>query len=140
MFCFSYLVTRKVVRHAFGFKMSITEGDVRKEFLLATIANYFSIPLKDKSIVTLNSNDKLNNFLDDGNALLLSANIEKRDDGNRILLDNAAHVGYTEDKVKHKHRHARFIFTVYAVFQNLLGGAVIFFNLTMLFRHFIYIA
>ena len=32
------------------------------------------------------------------------------------------------------------IFTVYAVFQNLLGGATIFLNLTVLFRHLIYIA
>ena len=37
------------------------------------------------------------------------------------------------------HRRARSIFTVYAVFQNLLGGAVTFFNLTVLLHHFIYI-
>ena len=79
--------------------MSITEGDVRKEFLLATIANYFTIPLNHDSISALAANDKLNNFLDDGNAPLLSANIEKREDGDRILLDNATHVGHTEDKV-----------------------------------------
>ena len=42
----------------------------------------------------------------------------------------------------HHHRRARSTFTVYgvyAVFQNLLGGAVIFFNLTMLLHHVIYI-
>ena len=80
--------------------MSISRGDLRKDYLLATIGNYFSIPLADAAIVSLVDNDKLNNFLDDGNSTLLSANIEKRDDGdNRILLDNAAHVGHTEDKV-----------------------------------------
>ena len=34
------------------------------------------------------------------------------------------------------HRHPRAIFTADVVFQNLLGGAIIFFNLTVLFGHF----
>ena len=80
-------------------EMSITNGDVRKQFLLTTIANYYSLPLKDEVITQLNENKKLNNFLDDGNSTLLSANIEKRSGGeNRIILDNATHVGHTEDK------------------------------------------
>ena len=80
--------------------MSITDGDVRKEFLLATIANYYSLPFKDEAIIELNENEKLNNFLDDGNSTLLSANIEKRsNEESRIILDNATHVGHTEDKV-----------------------------------------
>ena len=80
--------------------MSITDGDVRKEFLLATIANYYSLPFKDDAIIELNENEKLNNFLDDGNSTLLSANIEKRsNEESRIILDNATHVGHTEDKV-----------------------------------------
>ena len=36
--------------------------------------------------------------------------------------------------------HERSIFTIYAIFQNILGGIVFFFNLTVLFRHIIYIA
>ena len=80
--------------------MSITDGDVRKEFLLATIANYYSLPFKDDAIIELNENEKLNNFLDNGNSTLLSANIEKRsNEESRIILDNATHVGHTEDKV-----------------------------------------
>ena len=80
--------------------MSITDGDVRKEFLLTTIANYYSLPLGDEAITQLNENEKLNNFLDDGNSTLLSANIEKRsNEESRIILDNATHVGHTEDKV-----------------------------------------
>ena len=85
--------------------MSITDGDVRKQFLLTTIANYYSLPLKDEAITQLNENKKLNNFLDDGNSTLLSANIEKRSGGeNRIILDNATHVGHTEDKESTKRR------------------------------------
>ena len=80
--------------------MSITDGDIRKEFLLTTIANYYSLPLRDEAITQLNENEKLNNFLDDGNSTLLSANIEKRsNEESRIILDNATHVGHTEDKV-----------------------------------------
>ena len=80
--------------------MSITDGDVRKQFLTATIANYYSLPLNDEAITQLNRNEKLNTFLDDGNSTLLSANIEKRSNGeSRIILDNATHVGHTEDKV-----------------------------------------
>ena len=80
--------------------MSITEGDVRKEFLLTSIANYYSLTLRDDSIRNLNENEQLNNFLDDGNSTLLSANIDKRsNEESRIILDNATHVGHTEDKV-----------------------------------------
>ena len=84
--------------------MSITEGDVRKEFLLTSIANYYSLTLRDDSIRNLNGNEQLNNFLDDGNSTLLSANIDKRsNEERRIILDNATHVGHTEDKVNEKH-------------------------------------
>ena len=84
--------------------MSITEGDVRKEFLLTSIANYYSLTLRDDSIRSLNENEQLNNFLDDGNSTLLSANIDKRsNEESRIILDNATHVGHTEDKVNEKY-------------------------------------
>ena len=39
-------------------------------------------------------------FFDDGNTTILSANIEKLENGgHKIHLDNSAHVGHTEDKV-----------------------------------------
>ena len=86
--------------------MSITEGDVRKEFLLTSIANYYSLTLRDDSIRNLNGNEQLNSFLDDGNSTLLSANIDKRsNEESRIILDNATHVGHTEDKVKEQYRN-----------------------------------
>ena len=84
--------------------MSITEGDVRKEFLLTSIANYYSLTLRDDAIRNLSGNEQLNNFLDDGNSTLLSANIDKRpNEESRIILDNATHVGHTEDKVNKKY-------------------------------------
>ena len=83
-------------------KMSAVEsGDVRKAFLLTTIANHFSLPVGHESIAGLADSPKLNTFLDDGNAPLLSANVEGgAGDGRhrRIMLDNAAHVGHTDDK------------------------------------------
>ena len=59
---------------------SVSGGDVRKDFLLATIANYFGIPLRHDSVARLAESPKLNNFLDDGNASLLSANLDPGED------------------------------------------------------------
>ena len=55
---------------------SVSGGDVRKDFLLATIANYFGIQLRHESIARLAESPQLNNFLDDGNSSLLSANLD----------------------------------------------------------------
>ena len=62
---------------------SVSAGDVRKDFLLATIANYFGIPLSHESVARLAESPQLNNFLDDGNSSLLSANL---DPGENMLL------------------------------------------------------
>ena len=51
----------------------------------------------------------------------------------------AAFLMYKVYQFKHEHRHAMSNFTDSAVFQNLLGGAVIFLNFTVLFHHFVYI-
>ena len=59
---------------------SVSGGDVRKDFLLATIANYFGIPLRHESVARLADSPKLNYFLDDGNASLLSANLDPGED------------------------------------------------------------
>ena len=53
--------------------------------------------------------------------------------------DEKRHI-FTINTKGHQHRHARSIFTAYAILQHLLGGAVIFFNLTLLLHHFIYVA
>ena len=59
---------------------SVSGGDVRKDFLLATIANYFGIPLRHESVARLAESPQLNNFLDDGNSSLLSANLDPGED------------------------------------------------------------
>ena len=94
--------------------MSISNGDVRKDYVLSTLANYFGLAPNDGVVTSLVNDAKLNNFLDDGNALILSGYTELEggaggEDGGgsggpggqivRIHLDNAAHVGLTENKV-----------------------------------------
>jgi dynein heavy chain 2 len=79
--------------------IAMANGDVRKDYILSTVANYFSISASDGAITVLVNDVKLNNFLDDGNSLLLSAYSEMSDGGVKIHLDNAANVGLTENKV-----------------------------------------
>ena len=90
--------------------MSISNGDVRKDYILTTIANHFSLDVQDQIIGTLITDGKLNNFLDDGNSMLLAANLQKLpaagdDDGGggggtQIYLDNTVHVDSKDNKVK----------------------------------------
>ncbi len=83
----------------------MSDGDVRKEFLLNTVANYFGLSTSDRSVSELGAARELNNFLDDGNSTLLSANIQKLEDGGtKIHLDNATVVGLSENKVRHSKR------------------------------------
>ena len=81
--------------------MSLSNGDTRKDYILATIANYFNIPTQNEEIANLVKSEKLNNFLDDGNALILSANVEElKEGGKKIHLDNATHVSNADKKVQ----------------------------------------
>ena len=51
-------------------------------------------------ITSLAEDDKVNNFLDDGNALVLTMNLESRSDGDiRIHLNNLPTPGEQDDKV-----------------------------------------
>ncbi|XP_041357041.1 cytoplasmic dynein 2 heavy chain 1-like isoform X2 [Gigantopelta aegis] len=61
-------------------------GDSRKNFLLATTANYFSLPVNDGGIQALDKSPALNSFLDDGNVPLLAARNDPR--GKRIEFVN----------------------------------------------------
>ena len=81
--------------------MTVAPDDVRKDYILTTIANHFSIAVGDSAIVSLVPDQKLNNFLDDGNSMLLSANLQKLPDdgGNKIYLDNTVHVDSKDNKV-----------------------------------------
>ena len=78
---------------------SIANGDVRKDYVLSTVANYFGVEASDGTIKDLVDDVKLNNFLDDGNSLLLSAYAEKLDGyGAKIHLDNALAALSTDNK------------------------------------------
>ncbi|XP_047126593.1 cytoplasmic dynein 2 heavy chain 1 isoform X1 [Hydra vulgaris] len=46
-------------------------ADIRKEFILATVANYFGIPISSSIVDDLQNKKEVNNFLDDGNKLIL---------------------------------------------------------------------
>lgn len=75
-------------------------GDLRKQFLLQQTSAYFGLAITDPVIEGIAGSEKVNNFLDDGNSLVLSANLETRSDGEfRIHLDNAPSPGQSEDRV-----------------------------------------
>ncbi len=58
-------------------------GDSRKDFILVTTANYFSLASGD--VQSLQKSEALNSFLDDGNATVLAGKMETR--GGRKGLD-----------------------------------------------------
>ena len=51
-------------------------GDSRKEYLIATISNHFGYSVSDGAVAHIPDSTELNNFLDDGNCLLLAARLE----------------------------------------------------------------
>jgi hypothetical protein len=59
--------------------------DPRKEFLFATIANYFGINSGERSITELEKSKEVNNFLDDGNKLVLVSILQN---GRDVSLSN----------------------------------------------------
>ena len=63
-------------------------GDSRKDYLLATTANYFSLKVSDAAITALVDTVALNNFLDDGNANLLAGRVETRGNARRLGYSN----------------------------------------------------
>ncbi len=71
---------------------------MRKDYIVSTLANYFGLKSSSES---LHSAKELDNFLDDGNTLLLSASVVREDGderkGESIHLDNSTAVGHTKD-------------------------------------------
>lgn len=53
-------------------------GDSRKDFILATTANYFAVPVNDSSLKNLPDSPALNSFLDDGNANVLAGKLDPK--------------------------------------------------------------
>ena len=63
-------------------------------------SNYFEIPGTDPAMSVVADDEATNNFLDDGNALVLTMNLETRPDGDRrIHLNNLPSPGQPDDKV-----------------------------------------
>ena len=79
--------------------MSITDGDERKNFILATVANYFGTAVKDPAIENLRNNSQLISFLDDANSTILSTSVEKKGENFNFHMDNATNVGKANDNV-----------------------------------------
>ncbi|OWF37256.1 Cytoplasmic dynein 2 heavy chain 1 [Mizuhopecten yessoensis] len=74
-------------------------GDSRKEYLLATTANYFGVPPTDGIITTLGETPSMNSFLDDGNVSVLVARPDARTSGRRLLLSNKIEPNDQKEKV-----------------------------------------
>lgn len=63
-------------------------GDSRKNFLLSTIGNYFGYSVEDGAILHIQDSRELNNFLDDGNCMVLAAHAELTQDVRLIQVYN----------------------------------------------------
>uniref|UniRef100_F7FIP1 Dynein cytoplasmic 2 heavy chain 1 n=1 Tax=Monodelphis domestica TaxID=13616 RepID=F7FIP1_MONDO len=75
--------------------MATGSADIRKRFIFTTIQNYFGLLSEPYELPHLNNCSEVNNFLDDGNQLLLRA--QRQETG--ISLSNTIDVGDTKDKV-----------------------------------------
>lgn len=69
-------------------------GDERKDFIVATLANYFGIQQNDVSLDNHRNSKELNNFLDDGNHHVLVSIYQK---GNDVHLYNEFHGNKTDE-------------------------------------------
>lgn len=74
-------------------------GDSRKDFILATTANHFGIPVSDSSVTHVLSSKELNTFLDDGNCPLLAARCDLLQGKKTIQLFNHVEPSDTAEKV-----------------------------------------
>ena len=63
-------------------------GDSRKDFILATIGNFFSYSVTDGAISHIIDSRELNNFLDDGNCMILATHAELMQDVRLIQVYN----------------------------------------------------
>ena len=62
-------------------------GDSRKEFILAAFANFFDLEVNDPSVSKCYENTSINNFLDDGNVLVL---VVRQGKGNLIVSNRVS--------------------------------------------------
>ena len=64
-------------------------GDSRKDFILATIGNFFSVSVTDGMVKHIFDSTELNAFLDDGNCSVLAARLELTQDVHFIQVYNS---------------------------------------------------
>ncbi|XP_022324921.2 cytoplasmic dynein 2 heavy chain 1-like isoform X2 [Crassostrea virginica] len=74
-------------------------GDSRKDYILATTANYFGLGVTDAAITALQDSTPLNNFLDDGNTDLCAGRIETRGSTKRLGFSNKLEPNESKEKV-----------------------------------------
>lgn len=73
-------------------------GDSRKDFILATIGNFFSYSTSDGAISHIPDSRELNNFLDDGNCMVLALHPELTQGVKLIQVYNHVEVESTFDQ------------------------------------------
>ena len=78
---------------------STSPGDSRKDFVLATTANYFGLSPSDGVLTSLQNQQELNTFLDDGNCLVLVARYELKQSDKLITLSNSVESSAASDKL-----------------------------------------
>ena len=71
--------------------------DSRKDFILATIGNFFSYSVTDGAISHIIDSRELNNFLDDGNCMILATHAELMQDVRLIQVYNTIDSETTSD-------------------------------------------
>ena len=72
-------------------------GDSRKDFILATISNFFGYAINDGAISHIVDSKELNNFLDDGNCMVLATHAELTQDLRLIQVYNSVESETTSD-------------------------------------------
>ncbi|KAJ8297985.1 hypothetical protein KUTeg_024516 [Tegillarca granosa] len=63
-------------------------GDSRKDYILATTANHFGVPVSEGAITSLIDSPALNSFLDDGNAPILAGKFDTKGQRKKIIFAN----------------------------------------------------
>ena len=72
-------------------------GDSRKQFIVATVGNFFGYATTDGAISHINDSQELNNFLDDGNCMVLATHAELTQDVRLIQVYNSIESETTSD-------------------------------------------
>ncbi|CAL1541204.1 unnamed protein product [Lymnaea stagnalis] len=73
-------------------------GDSRKDFILVTAANYFGVLINDNAITSLFNAPSLNNFLDDGNTMVLAGKIDPKKE-KKIEFQNRVEATDSKERV-----------------------------------------